>query len=160
MSLKIVAIIGGRRIKEPTECFAVPGADHMIDLIDSATGLSHIGQLTLEEIRFEDGGEVQRMTIKQFCDDKARRQDAEPRTWTQITEDKYHDMLGVLPPAAWNMDAGAFLVGEAMDHHAGTGKPRFSCYKQSDGKFWSLSTPITHAQFCELFGRTTYYYSE
>ncbi len=73
-----------------------------------------------------------------------------PRVWTETTRERYWDALECLPPAA--RTAGAFLVGEPMDHHPRTGKPTFACYKQVGEKYYGLAPAITHAEFCTLFG--------
>ncbi len=72
--------------------------------------------------------------------------------WIATTREKYWEMLEVLPPAA--MRNGAFMVGEAMDHHKGS--PRFSCFKQVGEQYFELSQPITMKRFQELFGKTSY----
>lgn len=136
-------------------CFAVPGTDSIIDLCGE-DGLSKCYRANLEEICKRHPGAVE-MTLDAFCADKGARQDAEPKVWTEVTEERYWEMLGVLPPAA--QARGAFLVGEAYDHHASTGRPRFQCFKRDGGKWFSLSNPITHAQFCEMFGKCSNQYS-
>ena len=45
--------------------------------------------------------------------------------WIETTEERYDEMLGVLPPAYWS--SIGFLVGEPMDHNA-NGQPRFSAF--------------------------------
>lgn len=129
-------------------CFAVPG-DTVIDHIHPVTGRSICYGETLEQIRLRYPGAVE-MDLDEFLTAKAAKQDGEEKTWTEITEDRYDEMLNVLPPAA--MARGAFLVGEPWDHHATNGMPRFSCFKADGGKFFSLSGHITLAQFREMFG--------
>lgn len=132
-----------------TKCFAVPGRDSLIDLVHPVTGRTQINAETLDEVRLRYPDAVL-MTWSAFVADKAARQDNEPRQWNPVTEDRYHDMMNVLPPAA--MVNGAFLVGEASDHHAGTGRPRFAAFKQEAGNYFELSTPITLAEFRTTFG--------
>lgn len=145
-------------MKTQTQCFAVPGGDSIIDTINPETGRSSCFGKTLDEIQFEHpGAEV--VALGDFCNAKGIRQNAEPRDWREVTEDRYDEMLNVLPPAAYIR--GAFLVGEAYDHHAGTGRPRFQCFKTEGGKHYELSgTYLTHAQFCEMFGACPNNYSE
>ena len=126
-------------------CFAVPGADSMIDLIHPATGLTVIYGKSLEECRFEDGYEnAELMLVDDFCNSKAAKQDS-PITWDETTKRKYWDMLEVLPPAAY--ENGGFLVGEPYDHHATTGRARYSAYKQVGESFFVASRPLTRAEF-------------
>lgn len=158
----MTAIIEGKRIA-PEWCFAIPG-ETIIDIVDPATERTCIYGRTLDEVRAEEGyASAIKMRVDDFCKDKAARQDAESKEWEETTEEKYYDMLNVLPPAA--MCNGAFLVGEPWDHHAVTGRPRFSCYRmtnfQHEGeKFFKLKGCITHAQFCEMFGKTANTYVE
>lgn len=53
---------------------------------------------------------------------------------TEVTEEKYEEMLGILPPAA--MCSNAFLVGEPVDHGGEGYAPRFDLYFTRDGKYF------------------------
>jgi len=68
-------------------------------------------------------------------------QNTDPITWTETTEDRYNDMLEVLPPAA--MIGSAFLVGEPSDHCAATGQPRFEAFRQRGAVYLVASRPMT-----------------
>ena len=127
------------------ECFAVPGSSSMIDVIHPVTGKTLIYGKTLDDVRAEPGYEkAERMSVDDFCTAKASRQDT-PITWTETTEEKFWDMLEVLPPAArFN---GGFLVGEPWDHHAITGQPRFAAYREQFDKFYVASRPMTRTEF-------------
>lgn len=131
------------------ECFAVRGVT-MIDTIDSATGLTTIYGKTLEQVQAEglkpwaDYTKAERMTIDDYCTSKAETQDT-PITWEPSTEEAYWDALEALPPAAQRN--GGFLLGETQDHHALTGAPRFSAYKQVGELFYRASRPMTVAEF-------------
>ncbi len=67
---------------------------------------------------------------------------------TEVTEDTYDEMLGVLPPAYYVHNG--FLVGEAYTHRtcAITGNfcPSFAAYIQENGKFYALGN-LTIAEF-------------
>lgn len=129
-----------------TECFAVPGARQMIDLVHPRTGLSAINGLSLEQIRArypEDAAAV-KMTIAEWQAARAAVQDA-PIQWRPTTEEQFDEMLNVLPPAAWIN--GGFLVGEPSDHHAQTGAPRFQAYRQRGQIFEASTRPLTRAEF-------------
>jgi hypothetical protein len=78
--------------------------------------------------------------------------------WQEVTEERYWEMLEVLPPAS--MVRGAFLVGEPMDHDRVTGRPRFDAFKCEDGKYFTSSHPMTFHQFKLRFpGATNDYVS-
>lgn len=135
--------------------FAKPGEDNLID-VAAPDGRSSVYGETLDQLR-QRHPTAELVNLDEWQASRARIQDETPREWLPITEDRYHEMLNVLPPAAWHR--GAFLVGEAVDHHHRTGRPRFSCFRQTDGAYFEMSAPITHAQFCEMFGRCALSYS-
>lgn len=64
-------------------------------------------------------------------------------TWTPSTEEKFDEMLGVLPPAA--MAKGAFLVGEPLRHKGG--RPAFEAHKHKDGVYSVSDDAVTFAEF-------------
>lgn len=64
--------------------------------------------------------------------------------WKQTTEERYDEMLGVLPPALWL--GHGFLVGEPFDHDR-MGRPRFAAFVYIDGKFYENSDPMTAQEF-------------
>ena len=127
-----------------TTAYAVPGADHMIDVINPRTGKSWINGETLEFIRLRyPAAEI--VNIDEWCAAKGARQDM-PIVWTETTEEKYWEMLEVLPPAARH--SGGFLVGEPWDHHAVSGRARFAAYRELyGGKFYTANRPLTVAEF-------------
>lgn len=129
-----------------THCVAVPGKSSMIDLIHPVTGRTCCYGRTLEEVQAEQPGAVL-MTVSEWTAAKAALQDA-PILWEDTTAEAYEEMLNVLPPAAWTL--GVFLVGEPWDHHAITGQPRFSCYRQDGETFRKASRPITRREFNEI----------
>jgi hypothetical protein len=129
-----------------TDCkdaFAVPGSDSIIDVIRPDTGRSWFYDQSWDEIRERyPGAEI--IAVEEWSKQKAARQNA-PFLWLQSTKAKYWDMLEVLPPAI--MVAGGFLVGEPWDHHAVSGKPRFSAWREWHGKFFTASRPLTVQEF-------------
>lgn len=64
--------------------------------------------------------------------------------WEQVSEERYDEMLGVLPPAVYT--SHGFLVGEPFDHDANN-RPRFQAYVQIDGNFYGAKGPMTVAEF-------------
>lgn len=69
-----------------------------------------------------------------------------PVSWVDITRDRYHEMLNVLPPAAWV--GGDFLVGEAVDDCPLTGRVRFAMFREvAGGRFLESSRAVTVAEF-------------
>jgi len=136
------------RMSDCTHAFAVPGEDSMIDVIRPGTSpeRSWIRNETIEEIRLRyPRAEV--ISIDDYCAAKAARQDTDI-TWTEVTGERYWDMLEVLPPAIQN--AKGFMVGEPTDHHAGTGRARYAAFLDKGGKFFESSRPLTIAEFRAL----------
>ena len=136
-------------------CFAVPGAGNIIDSVDPKTRRGHYSGEQLAEVRVRYPGAVL-MPLAEWVEAKAQAQDA-PGRWVPVTEDRFHEMLNVLPPAAWH--GGAFLVGEASDHHAASGRPRFTCCREKGGEFAEYSRPMTHKEFVAQFGACPCYYN-
>lgn len=126
-------------------------------IIDCATaeGVSGVRGETLAEIQVR----YPNAALVRFEDWYAESQQhhRQPGYWMTTTEARYFDMLNVLPPAA--MTAGAFLVGEASDHHGAAGRPRFACYRTNGTAFDTYSRPMSHAEFCAIFGQTPLFYS-
>lgn len=133
------------KASEPEMCFCVPGEWSIIDMV-RADGRSHIQGETLEQVRQRYPGAIVK-PIDEFCAEKAKAQDT-PIEWTETTEDRFENMLGCVPPAL--MLGGGFLVGEAFDHHAGSGRPRYSAFVQRGDKFFASSRPLTVAEFREV----------
>lgn len=130
---------------DATEAFAIPGEDSLIDCINPFNGLSWIEGENLEQIRLRyPGAEV--VNIEAFCKAKAERQDT-PISWTETTREHYEEMLNCLPPADYSKSFTAFLVGEAWDHHAGTGRPRYAAYEIRDGRYWEANRPMMRSEF-------------
>ena len=138
-----------------TKCFAVPGADSIIDLVHPVTGRSQIYGKDLTQIQAEHPGAVV-MDFEAHCKEHAARQDAGGE-WRETTEAKFHDMLNVLPPAAAVPGYSHFMVGEPYDHHAVTGQPRFSAFRQSGGNYFEFSRPMTFREFKQIAGATARY---
>ena len=128
-----------------THCFAVPGGQNMIDLVHPMTGRTVIYGRTLKDVREQPGYEkAELMLVDDFLRDKAARQDT-PILWQETTEEKFHEMLEVLPPAI--MENGGFLVGEPWDHHALTAAPRYAAYKQVGDRYYTANRPMTRKEF-------------
>ena len=152
-------------IMDSTECFAVPGDDSIIDCINPITDRSWINCETLEQIR-ERYPLAQRISLDYHCKEKAIRQNT-PLQWTEVSRERYWEMMEVLPPAAYlpvaetgyfpNITQG-FLVGEPWDHCAATGAPRFAAFikrghtgiQDSDAKFYEANRPMTRKEFIRL----------
>jgi hypothetical protein len=70
----------------------------------------------------------------------------------QVSEDRYYDMLGAVPPRL--MTGTAFLVGEAYDTrqcaitklHCFT----YEAFMERDDKFYEASEPMTVAEFQDM----------
>jgi len=151
---KIIAYVENERIPEPTECYAVPGENHIIDVIHPITGLTVYCQDTLESMLLRYPGAI-RMTIEAFCEAKAIRQHS-PITWAEITEEEYYEMFEVLPPI---IRGNGFLVSEPWDHDAQTGAPRYGAYRRRRGHdaqskecgiYEAANRPMTVKEFTEI----------
>jgi len=129
-------------------CFAVPGANHIIDVVHPSTGRTVCFDRTLEDVQVEEPGAV-RMLVDDFCEAKAARQHT-PITWDDVSESRFTEMLECLPPAL--MLSGGFLVGEPWDHDAGNGQPRFQAFRRRSGKHYASSRPMTKAEFRKAMG--------
>lgn len=125
--------------REITHCFASVVRDTIIDVINPDTGLSAINRKNLDDCR-KEYPDAELMTIQAWCENKAARQDT-PIELQSTTQEQYWEMLEVLPPAF--MALGCFLVGEAMDHHALTGQPRYSAYFQVGNHYSVANRPLT-----------------
>lgn len=71
-------------------------------------------------------------------------------TLIHTTEERYYDMLGVLPPA--DRTGSGFLVGEPYDHRPcrvnSTVQPTYQAFFQSgDERFFECREPMTKAEF-------------
>jgi hypothetical protein len=127
--------------------FAVPGKDGIIDVIRPSTGLSWCYGHNLEQIRARyPGAEI--VNCDEHFAAQAKRQDSTIE-WMETTREKYWEMLEVLPPAC--MLAGGFLVGEPMDHHAGTGHPRFSAFRSIGSRYFESNRPLTVKEFKSFY---------
>jgi hypothetical protein len=126
-----------------THCFAVPGQDSIVDMIRPSNGLSFIGGDNLEQIQARYPGAIV-MSWEDFRAGMAQRQNT-PVAWEETTEERYHEMLNVLPPEMHRN--GAFLVGEASDHSASTGRARYAAFKHRGAKYYAATRPLTRVEF-------------
>ena len=134
-----------------THLYAVPGSMHAIDFFDPETGLTYIKGETLEEIRRREP-KAEAMTFEEHSRAIAEKQDT-PIRWEDSTEENFWYSLECVPPAIQR--GGGFLVGEPYDHHAVTGQPRFTAYRERDGKFEKSNRPMTVAEYLgEIEGRS------
>jgi hypothetical protein len=69
--------------------------------------------------------------------------------WQPITEDRYDEMLGVLPPRLHYHDG--FLVGEPMSFDRGG--QTWSAFRIINGHHFEASQPLTLAEFRKELGR-------
>jgi len=127
------------------ECFASKSRGTVIDVIHPDTGLTLIYGKSLADCR-DEYPDAERTTLDAFCAWKAEAQRT-PIEWSESSEDDYHDMMNVLPPAL--MVAGGFLVGEPWDHDALSGKPRYQAFRHRSGRYEVASRPMTRDEFRE-----------
>ncbi|MBR9800567.1 hypothetical protein GYB59_02175 [bacterium] len=128
-------------------CFVSKERGTVIDLLHPETGLTiHFGN-TLEETR-KEYPDAEQMLLDDFCEWKASQQRTSIK-WNECTEEEYRDALECLPPAKWCGES--FLMGEAYDHDAGSGQPRYRGYRYlPDAKAYQTSSrPMTVREFKE-----------
>jgi hypothetical protein len=69
--------------------------------------------------------------------------------WTKVTEERYDEMLGILPPV-YVAGVDGFMVGEPDDHRAylvtGRFQPTFAPFRRIGGGFYE-GEPMTRAEF-------------
>lgn len=136
---KITQFLEAESSPYPTECYAVPGSDSIIDCIHPATGLTIYCHESADQIQQRYPNAI-RMTIDAFCEQKAARQHT-PITWREVTEARYYEMFEVLPPII--IAGKGFLVSEPWDHDAQTGTPRYAAFRFKNGKHETASRPMT-----------------
>ena len=141
---KIVTYVDNERIPEPTDCYAIPGEESIIDVVHPVTGLTVYCKETLEQIQLRYPGAI-RMTVDAFREANAIRQHC-PITWESITEEKYYEMFEVLPPI---IRGNGFLVSEPWDHDAQTGAPRYGAYRHRGETYEAANRPMTVKEFTE-----------
>lgn len=126
----------------PDEVYAVPGENHIIDMIHPVTGLTIYGGRDEASVKETYPGAV-RMPYETWRAEAIASQDT-PIVWQTTDEKSYIDMLEVLPPALWI--GGAFLVGEPCDHSYATGAPRFQGFWHRGTEYLCSNRPITRAE--------------
>ena len=137
-------------IADCERCLASKARETMIDVLHPVTGLTVCYGKTLKDCR-KEYPDAEEMSVDEFCSWKAQRQRT-PIAWTPTTEERFTEMLEVLPPAAGCR--GGFLVGEPYDHDAGNGQPRFQAYRQRGDTFETANRPLTRAEFRSEMGIT------
>lgn len=67
------------------------------------------------------------------------REEIEENGWEEVTEERYNDLLGCVPPA--RMNGGAFAVGEALcqldGDYSDKNKTVYNCLVHVDGRYFS-----------------------
>jgi hypothetical protein len=134
-------------MSEQEQCYASRIRGTIIDTIRS-DGLTTCYGKTYTQV-LKEYPDAYRTSVIDFCAWKGQQQRS-PITWSETTEEIFMDMLNVLPPAI--MLTNGFLVGEAADHEADTGKPRYDGFKQIGDKFYASSRPMTRAEFKKEVG--------
>ena len=126
-----------------TDCYAVPGEGHIIDVIDPTTGLTvHYGKDQAAVLA--EYPTARRQTVKAWTHAHMILQRT-PIIWDSTTAEQYQRMLECLPPADWF--GGGFLVGEPDDHDVGNGCARFQAYRCTGTAYSRASRPLTRAEF-------------
>jgi len=142
---KVKAIV---QMSDCERCYASKARATIIDVLHPVTGLTVCFDRDLADVQREYP-DAEEMSVDEFCAWKAQQQRA-PITWEPTTAERFDEMLNVLPPAV--MVRGGFLVGEAFDHDAGSGRPRYQGFRvrrDADGNetYTQGSRPMTVAEF-------------
>jgi hypothetical protein len=78
-----------------------------------------------------------------------RQTEINMNTFKQVSDARYDEMLGVVPPALWI--SHGFLVGEPENHRTCTINKRicstFAAFVQHDGKYFESLEAMTVAEF-------------
>jgi hypothetical protein len=68
--------------------------------------------------------------------------------WKEVSEERYDEALGVLPPAMWV--SKGFLLGEPHDHRlcriTNRIKPTYAAFISAHGRYWE-GDPMTTNEF-------------
>lgn len=133
-------------IVNATHVYAIPGENHIIDVINPETGLSSVFGHTQEQIK-ERYPQAQRYEWEAWRQEQIQKQNT-PIRWTPVTDHEFNEMLEILPPLEWS--AKGFLVGEPIDHSYETGQPRFQAYLDRRGTYgrqYRSNRPLTVAEW-------------
>jgi len=65
--------------------------------------------------------------------------------WKEVTEARFDETLGVVPPVAHTGDG--FLIGEPWDHHPHWGFPRFAAMIKHHDRFYESLSPMGIAEW-------------
>lgn len=65
--------------------------------------------------------------------------------WQEVSQERYDEMLNVLPPIRWQ--GSAFLVGEPVDHDPETGRATYDGFIKIDGHCFATKRAVTEARF-------------
>lgn len=125
-----------------TECWAVPGAGHIIDVIHPETGLTWCFGKDEARVKETEPAAV-RMPIADWTRARAAAQRT-PIRWRETDRASFTRMLEILPPIDWTGDA--FLVGEPHDHEADTGRPRYQAFRKCGERYYASSRPLTRGE--------------
>lgn len=79
------------------KCFFQPSTNTVIDLV-RANGLSMYGERTLAQLQEEEGSDVMVMDMEAAIQQINASHTKPP---FEISEDRFDDMLGILPPQKW-----------------------------------------------------------
>jgi len=127
------------QIDNMTMCFYVPGDTRIVDMARN-TGRSLYQHETLEEIRTRYPG-AELMPFEDACEqiDKARHASYKVGQAQEITEERFIEMLEVLPPKQWKR-AGhteSFKMAELLDGDI-TG-----CYARIGNRYFQVNGSIS-----------------
>jgi hypothetical protein len=120
-----------------THALAEPGKSWLVTLIHPDEPTRDIYGEPLTNIMERHPAAVP-VLLDDWTATRAAEQDA-PVEWQEVTAERFEEMLNVLPPIYF---PGGFLVSEPCDHHARTGRPRYSAFRQEGGRYFASSRPM------------------
>ena len=69
--------------------------------------------------------------------------------WRPVTEERFDEMLGIMPPLAWT--SKGFLVGEAWSHRecriTGIVRATFTAFAKVDGQHYEALSDLTYPEW-------------
>ena len=124
---------------------------HLIKIIATGEVVSRWGGETEEELNKENPNLIKMDFIKAYklMDEENERRHI--KAWVEINEEKYFELLEVLPPQKWDRKIGFFQMSEYMTDnitlHVAQIKDRFFCANRRDNVDYSILKEEIKKQF-------------
>jgi hypothetical protein len=101
-------------VSECQYCFYVPGQTHIVDI--AIDGRSHVNGETLEQVQQRHPGAVHMLFDEAIALIRQLSYERYISAPTEITKERWWEMLEILPPIKWRHDKGfeSFMISEAL----------------------------------------------